>query len=391
MKSKYYILALFLLIVWNSIYALESSEISLKYLKKQAKLTKSDEICVLKNGKEIFYYSSGKHKEPIVIMSVTKSIVALAIGLAIDDGFIRSIDTPVYKFYPEWKNGDKSIITIRNLLNHTSGIQADKRTEKIYKSPDFIQLALKSKLSDKPGTRFFYNNKAVNILPGIIEKATGKRMDIYLEQRLFKKLGIPRNNWGWLQDKSGHPQGMGGLMIKARSLAKIGQLILQNGLWQEKRIISQNWIDKMLGPGQKINPSCGFLWWRKSLPKTDKLFYSDKIIMNYKKAKIPDKFLKKLESIRNIKFTRTEWKNTLRKLFETKKEIEEFQTSVRAAKLPLAEWEQGSIIMYYGEGYLGQYLVIIPGKKIVGVRLIHYKSASSNTEFHDFANILLKL
>ena len=84
-------------------------------------------------------------------MSATKSIVSLAIGRLIDSGKITSLDQPVSDFYPEWKQGRKKLITVRHLLNHTSGIQNPPITTEIYASPDFVQLALAAELCRRAG------------------------------------------------------------------------------------------------------------------------------------------------------------------------------------------------------------------------------------------------
>src|SRR5690606_13701260 len=83
----------------------------------------------------------------------------------------RMIDLPVHTYYPEWRDGVKSRITIRHLLDHTSGLRTDQGTGEIYASPDFVRLALDAEVTSEPGTVFFYNNKAVNLLAGIVERA----------------------------------------------------------------------------------------------------------------------------------------------------------------------------------------------------------------------------
>src|SRR5699024_765363 len=97
-------------------------------------------------------------------------------------------------------------------------------------SPNFIQLALSASVADKPGTKFAYNNKAVNLLSGIIQKASGQKMDHYLRGGLFKEMGI--TDFNWRTDDEGNPIAMAGLQIYPSDLAKLGQLVLHKGSWK---------------------------------------------------------------------------------------------------------------------------------------------------------------
>jgi CubicO group peptidase (beta-lactamase class C family) len=202
---------------------------ALDNLVARARATHSNALLVWQHGKLIReeYFGTRPHGEPL--MSTTKSIVALAIGKLVDDGKLRSFDQPVSDFYPEWKQGQKRSITIRHLLTHTSGLQNENNAGiEIYPAPDAIKLALAAELSDPPGTRFSYNNKATNLLAGIVQRASGQRMDRYIADQIFRPLGIVDARWVEL-DPAGTPYAMSGLMMTAADLLKIGQLVLGNG------------------------------------------------------------------------------------------------------------------------------------------------------------------
>ena len=116
---------------------------ALDQLVAAAEKSHTDALVIWQDGKPLGEWYFGKPVEPIEAMSATKSVVNLAMGKLITDGKIKSLDQPVWEFYPEWRQGRKKNITIRHLLNHTSGLQNFPRTEvEIYPSPDFIQLAL---------------------------------------------------------------------------------------------------------------------------------------------------------------------------------------------------------------------------------------------------------
>ena len=90
---------------------------------RQSERTNSNALLIYQEGKPIYKNYFGNSVQLIEAMSASKSIVSIAIGLLIDKGLIKSIDEPVYTLYPEWKQGNKKNITIRHLLNHTSGLQ----------------------------------------------------------------------------------------------------------------------------------------------------------------------------------------------------------------------------------------------------------------------------
>jgi len=324
-------------------------------------------------------------------MSVSKSVVALAIGFAIDEGALNSINEPVCSFFPLWKKGKKAKITIKNLLNHTSGIQAKKTCEDIYLHDSCLKHALNAKLVSVPGERFFYNNRAINILPGIIQKVTGMRMDAYLKKKLFKRLNISDSDWFWQLDKSGSPYGMSGLYIRPAALAKIGLLILQKGGWNGHQIISRKWLEEMTSPGQKLNSGCGYLWWLKSNPQDDRFFFDENLISLYKNAGVSSKSIKKLQPMVGRMFTRQKFRRTFVESLGSLENAQKFLNEISKLGLPDGKIKQGPISTWLAEGYLGQYLVIIPSKKLVGVRLIDQTSAGSNTNFKNFPMLLQDL
>ena len=96
---------------------------ALEKLRKRAEEARSDAVVILKDGQLVADWDFGQKRGVIETMSATKSIVSLAIGRLIDSGKIKSLDQPISDFYPEWKQGRKKLITVRHLLNHTSGLQ----------------------------------------------------------------------------------------------------------------------------------------------------------------------------------------------------------------------------------------------------------------------------
>ena len=355
---------------------------------RRARETHSDALVLLKDGKTVIAWYSGQLPQPIEAMSATKSVVSLAIGHLIDDGKIKSIDEPVYRFYPEWNQGRKKRITLRHILNHTSGLQADETTDDIYPSRNFVQLALAAELVSDPGTRFFYNNKAVNLLAGIVEIASGKRLNDYVRDVIFAPLGI--REFSWTLDQAGNPHAMSGLQIHAADFARIGQMMVDGGMWNGKRIISRKWIEESTRAGQPFEPSCGLLWW---IQHDDAyLVVDDDAIGTWKRAGLSAAVLRKLVALKEKRIGVDEYDARVRAVLGGKKEYEAWAAAVRRTRVRAGRPEWGPTIAYSARGYLGQYRVVIPRERLVAVRQIRASSHLSDADdFGDFEEMVREL
>jgi CubicO group peptidase (beta-lactamase class C family) len=142
---------------------------ALNSLVEEARSSRSSALVVWQDGGlPLEWWFDGKPRR-IEAMSATKSVVNLIVGRAVTLGLIESAETPVHEFFPEWNQGRKRQITLRHLMDHTSGLQDHPTTNlEIYPSPDFVKLALAAELENEPGTRFKYSNKAVNLLTGVV-------------------------------------------------------------------------------------------------------------------------------------------------------------------------------------------------------------------------------
>jgi CubicO group peptidase (beta-lactamase class C family) len=346
----------------------------------------SSALVIWKDGRPYgeWYFDGKAHK--IEAMSATKSVVNLAIGKLITEGKIKSLDQPVYDFYPEWKQGRKKSITIRHLLNHTSGLEGQPTTAEIYASPNFVQLALAAELSSDPGTTFFYNNKAVNLLAGIVQKASGKRMDVYIGEEIFKPLGIA--DFSWTLDRAGNPHAMSGLQILPADFAKIGQLVLDRGKWNLEQIISESWFDESLRAGQPFEPTCGLLWWLAS--DQDKYVVGDELANQLASHGASQDLVARARSIQG----KYENRDALRRAFQTKifgsdQDRADFRktfSNEEEAFQKVVNVEAGPITSYSARGYLGQFVVIIPRDQLVLVRMVE-GSPTYNAKTDGLGNI----
>lgn len=342
------------------------SKAALDQLVKAAGEAHSDALVVLHKGETVGEWYFGGKSRPIETMSVTKSIVNLIMGRLRTLGRIDSIDTPVAKFYPEWNQGHKKEITLRHLLNHTSGLQNVPRADiEIYPSPDVVQLALAAELSNPPGEHWSYNNKAVNLLAGVIEKATGKPMDVIFRETLAEPLGI--ESFQWMKDKAGNPYAMAGLQLHARDLAKLGQLVANRGRWKGVQLINESWLAESLAPATKQQANCGLLWWL--IYDTTRFVIDDVVVANLASAGVPKSFVEKVKSARGTYSDRKAYFGALQAAFGSNWQAELNET-LAPLGVQLSRKEYGKLIGYRADGYLGQYIVIYPDQELVAVRLV---------------------
>jgi CubicO group peptidase (beta-lactamase class C family) len=214
-------------------------------------------------GHQFKYDTTNHHGELVTwdrsklhrIMSVTKSITSACIGIAVDNGFIESVQQSIFDYLPEHQhlNTDgKDNITIEHLLTMTSGLQGNEwlvpySNSKndlimIYWAEDPITYVLNKPLIFNPGANFQYYGGANFVLGEIIKNATKMSLDEFSGKYLFEPLGIAP--YFWMQLNKGVIDGAGGLKITPRDMAKIGVTFLNKGVWNGQQIISEQWVDK---------------------------------------------------------------------------------------------------------------------------------------------------
>ena len=315
---------------------------------------------------KIFDYYAGK-PEPIFLMSCTKSITALAVGEAIAEGKIKSIDEPVYDFYPEWKQGKKRLITIRQLLTMTSGLQNTGRGDEVYDAPDSVKLALAAELYTPPGAAFTYNNKSVNLLSGIIHVATGQPLDDYVRDHFFTPMGI--KSWQWTRDDAGNPYAMAELVLYPEDFAKFGTLVLQKGQWNGKQLVPTVWIEQIGLQSQPYEPDYGLLWWRA--PTSAIGVVTPKRVAEIAAGGASPAFVKQLATLENKPMhSMTEWHQRLAAVTPDWEKATYLPEVIGSHATDIPTWTYAGFDGVAAEGYLGQYLVVFPKLGLVGVRMI---------------------
>jgi CubicO group peptidase (beta-lactamase class C family) len=241
-------------------------------------LPKVDSIVVMIAGAVLAeaHYNGSRGDRLHDMRSTTKSITSLLVGVAIDGGAISSVDATVASFFPEittnpsWKRVRP--MTLRDLLTMRSGLECDDwvkssfgNEERMYRTRDWIAFFFSIPNVNVPGERFSYCTAGVVVLGEIVARATEKSLLAFAQEVLFEPLGI--RDAAWQVTPKGTADAGGHIRLSVHSLAKIGLLVHQNGVWQSKRIVSDTWITEMLRPHAKVNrdmaPNAqyGYLWW----------------------------------------------------------------------------------------------------------------------------------
>ncbi|HWB77506.1 MAG TPA: serine hydrolase [Nannocystaceae bacterium] len=326
----------------------------------EAEISGTDALLVLVDGKTVIERYFDRPRAPIETMSVTKSVVSLAIAMLLDEGKIASLDVPLSTWFPSWKKGRKAEVTLRHLLTHTSGIAHRQGANVINREADRVAFVLESEVSTLPGTVFSYNNEAVQLLAAIVLAASGEPLDAYMNRRLFEPLGI--REWSWEKDRAGNVMAYYGLSLHARDLAKIGVLMLDGGRWEGKQIVPASFVAAATVE-QFANSSHGFLWWLRRSAPTFALRDAD-VETLAKHGVAPTSALQSLVGQR-FPGTVALWLAV----------ADRCDASGRIALARLAaagarpfEEQAGRTIGYAADGWLGQQLIVLPEHRLIAVR-----------------------
>jgi hypothetical protein len=226
-------------------------------------------ILVFKDNKLVLEeYLNGFGKNDLYpIQSCTKSVAALLIGIAIDQGKISDLNKPIIEHLGDYKDKESkdwekislsNILTMSSGLDWTDGYDSEINT----KSENIIADVLKRKVKTQPGAKFEYISPNVSVLAVLLKNTTSMHADKFAEEFLFKPIGITAYRWDVL-NQNGYPLMSGTLALRSRDMLKIGTLVLNDGKWMDKQIISTKWINEIksiqIKTGEPFDYS--YLWW----------------------------------------------------------------------------------------------------------------------------------
>lgn len=252
-------------------------------------------ILVTKNGYIAFerYYNGYGSDDAHHLTSVTKSVLSALIGIAIERNYIKSIDQRILDFFPEYNCDSsedlKGKITIRHLLTMTAPYAYQDWREPIDKmcmQADWSRYVLDIIGLNGVIGNFKYSTAGAHLLSVILTRASGKTAREFANEYLFKFIGIKEipdhktqgfefedlfgsKVTGWVKDPSNNSIGGWGLTLTPREMARFGILYINQGKWNEKVIVSQNWINESTSPHSEVvidgsSVEYGYLWWLRN-------------------------------------------------------------------------------------------------------------------------------
>lgn len=204
-----------------------------------------ESLMILKHGKVLYegWYGDAAPDKPHAMHSVSKSFTATAVGMAVDEGLLKVTDKLVDFFpdnLPEEVSDNLKAVTVHDLLTMNCGHETEARFRD--SDQEWVTSFLAHPFVHEPGTWYCYNSLGTYMLSAIVQKLTGEKVLDYLTPRLFEPLHIEIPQW----DES--PQGINaggwGLQLKTEDMAKFGQLFLQKGVWNGKRLVSEAWVNE---------------------------------------------------------------------------------------------------------------------------------------------------
>ena len=255
------------------------------------KETDTSSLLVLHEGKVVFeqYMLTGGRDVNWLSMSVAKSFIATAIGIAVDEGLI-DIQKAITDYVPSLLGSAYDNVRVKDVLQMSSGAEWNED----YSDPNsdinslakimafggsFDEFTAGLVRDNEPGTLNHYNSADTQALGMLLARATEKSVTEYIEEKLWRPLGMESNGY-WILDDHNVEMAFGGLNATARDYAKLGELHLQKGKWQGKQIVSEEWVNNATTPDAPhvmpgANPAYplgyGYQWW---IPASDEGEYS---------------------------------------------------------------------------------------------------------------------
>ena len=231
-----------------------------------------DSVMIVRHGQIVAeaYYAPSTADTRFSIYSATKSVTSALVGIALERGYIKSIDQPVLSFFPDRTvanlDAHKEAMTLRDLLTMGSGFECDANAnpaaeDAVFASEDWVQAVLEMPMADAPGSQWRYCNLNFFLVGAILEAATGQSAMDFARANLFEPLGI--SDVAWATTPSGVNGGAAGLQFSLRDWAKFGYLYQRGGEWDGVQIVPAQWVADSL-TNQLSTPfgvGYGYGWW----------------------------------------------------------------------------------------------------------------------------------
>jgi len=224
-------------------------------------------IVVSKNDSVIYkrFFNGKIGSDQFNNQSLTKSVVSLLVGIAIEKGYIKSVNQKIVDFFPLLKTDTdkrKQDITILDIMNQASGLWHENLdsaggVEAYLAMPDPSGYVLQHPLLTEPSKVFHYSNAASHLLSVILTKATHMSTLQFAEQYLFKPLHITAYNWEKMKDGYYDGSGLLSLHLRTDDMLKIGNLLLNKGMYNSKQVVPAIWVEQILHPRKTYHTEWG--------------------------------------------------------------------------------------------------------------------------------------
>ena len=271
-------------------------------LKKELEDLKSVAFIVIKDDSLLYenYWEQYNDSSLSNSFSMAKSFVSVMIGMAIQEGKIKSVDQPVGDFIPEYKTGTRAQLTIRHLLTMSAALSWDEGYTSLfspvteaYYGTDLHKLVANLDVVGTPGKEFNYQSSATQLLGLVLESATGKSLSENASEMLWQPLqAMHTADWS-LDHENGSEKAYCCFYSNARDFARIGSLYLHEGNWKGTQLISKDFVHRSITAADLIddngnkNNKYGYCWWLLNY-KNHNIFYMRGILGQYVFV-IPDK------------------------------------------------------------------------------------------------------
>jgi len=254
------------------------SETLLNELKK----TRTSSLLVIKDKEIVAEHYWKNHSQTSLMnsFSMTKGFLSILTGFAIDDGFLESEEQLVSSVFPEYQNRKfGKYLKIKHLMTMQAGFDWEEEyrhpfaeNSKQYFIDDLQKQVLETEIKEMPGKKYEYQSIAPQLLGMILTKTTGQTLSSYMSEKLWKPLGMEYSG-KWSTDEIGMEKAFCCLHATPRDLAKIGLLVMQDGMWNGKQLLSRDYCTRMLQPTIENDAFCYTIWAGDDFSSNCRFFY----------------------------------------------------------------------------------------------------------------------
>jgi len=217
-------------------------------------------LVIVRNGRLVIeqYWQQWTAATAQPIFSASKSLAAILVGMALEEGKLKSLDQSVAAFIPAWKGTPKEQITLRHMFTMTSGIKVG--LVRAVLEVDAFEETAGLPLEHAPGTHWAYNTPVYRMLLRLLEIATGENINQYTQRKLGQPIGLQQSSWD-CGPAPNQKTNCTWYRSSLRDMAKFGLLILRNGKWEDRQLVRSAFVKEAVSTSQKLNEAYGYLWW----------------------------------------------------------------------------------------------------------------------------------